>query len=195
MALPTPNVAVPSIATDPGILFWAPLGTPEPTHAVTGSAFSDTWPAAWKALGATDAGSNFKWKTSFDQIEVAEFLDPIKYVSTGREGSLAFALASINASNFKLALNGGNMTVTGTTTTTMTSYTPPAAGTEVRVMVGWESLDSTERLICYQVVNTGEVSLARKKGKDNATLPIEYSLEIPSSGIPFKYITAGTARA
>lgn len=195
MALPTPAVAVPNIATDPGVLFWAPLGTAEPTHAVTGSVFSDSWPVAWLALGATDAGSNFKWKTSFDKIEVEEFLDPIKYVTTGREGSIAFALASINMANFKRSLNGGTVTVTGTGATTMSSYVPPAAGAEVRCMIGWESLDSTERLICYQTINTGEVSIQRKKGKDKAVLPVEFSLEIPSSGNPFRYLTAGTVRA
>lgn len=194
MALPSPAVAVPNLATDPGVLFWAPLGTAEPTSTVVNSVFSDTWPVAWIALGATDSGSNFKWKSKYDRIEVAEFLDPLKYVSSGREGSIAFALASINAANFKRALNGGSITVTGTTTTTMSSYTPPAAGAEVRCMIGWESLDSTERLICYQCINTGEVSIQRKKGKDNATIPIEFALEIPSTGIPFKYITAGVNR-
>jgi len=195
MALPTPAVAVPNIATDPGVLFRAPLGTAEPTHTVVGSVFSDLWPSGWLALGATDAGSNFKWKTSFDKIEVEEFLDPIKYVTTGREGSVAFALASISATNMKRALNGGTLTTTGATTTTMTAYTPPAAGAEVRGMLGWESLDSTERLVCYQGLNTGEVSVQRQKGKNKAVLPIEFALEIPLSGIPFKYLTAGLARA
>jgi hypothetical protein len=195
MALPTPAVAVPNIATDPGVLFWAPLGSAEPTHAVTASVFSDSWPVAWLALGATANGSNFKWKCSFDKIEVEEFLDPIRYVTTGREGSVAFALASINATNMKRALNGGTLTTTGATTTTMTSYTPPAAGAEVRCMIGWESLDSTERLICYQTINTAEVSINRQKGKTNAVIPVEFALEIPVSGIPFKYLTAGVARA
>lgn len=194
MALPSPAVAVPNLATDPGVLFWAPLGTAEPTSVVAASVFTDTWPVAWIALGATDNGSAFKWKTKFDKIEVAEFLDPLKYVSSGREGSIAFALASINATNLKRSLNGGNLVVTGSAATTLSTYTPPAAGAETRCMIGWESLDSTERLICYQCINTGEVSIQRKKGKDNATIPIEFSLEIPSSGIPFKYITAGVNR-
>jgi len=195
MALPSPAVAVPNIATDPGVLFRAPLGTAEPTHTVVGSVFSDSWPVGWVALGATDAGSNFKWKTSYDKIEVEEFLDPIKYVSTGREGSVAFALASISATNMKSALNGGILTTTGATTTTMTTYTPPAAGAEVRCMIGWESLDSTERLVCYQCINTGEVSVQRQKGKNKAVLPVEFALEIPLSGFSFKYLTAGVARA
>ena len=122
-------------------------------------------------------------------------MDPVKYVEKSREGSIAFALASINASNLKRSLNGGTLTTTGTAGTTMTSYTPPAAGASTRCMIGWESLDSTERLVCYQTINTGEVSIQRRKGKDHAVIPVEFSLEIPSTAIPFKYITAGTARA
>lgn len=193
MALPT--MPVPTIGTDPGVLFWAPLGTAEPTHTVAGSVFSDTWPAEWIVLGATDDGSQFNWQTSFDQIQAAEFLDPIRYVSTGREGSLAFALMSIHAANLKRALNGGTLTTTGAADTTMTTYTPPQAGEETRCMLGWESQDSTERLIAYQCVNTGQVQIARKKGADKTTIPVEYGLEIPSTGDPFKYLTAGLARA
>lgn len=192
--MPAVTVPVPTIATDPGYLFWAPLGTAEPTNTVVGSVFTDAWPSGWIALGATEEGHSFSWTTSTDQIEVAEFLDPIKYVETGRTGSIAFALASVTLTNLKRALNGGTVTTTGTTTTTLATYTPPVLGASVRCMVGWESQDSTERLIAYQCFNTGTVEIARRKGADKATLPIEFALEVPSSGVPFKYLTAGVAR-
>jgi hypothetical protein len=192
--MPQSPVATPFLATDPGFLFWAPIGTPEPTHAVTGSVFSDTWAAAWVRLGATEEGHAFNWQTTFDPVTVAELLDPIKYVTTGRTGSLAFALADFHMNNVKRALNGGTLTTTGTAATTMSVYTPPAPGQETRCMMGWESTDGTERLIAYQCINTGQVSITRRKGSDNANLPLEYSLEIPSTGQPFKYLTAGVAR-
>lgn len=192
--MPQPAVATPLLATDPGFLFWAPLGTAEPTHAVTGSVFSDAWPAAWIRLGATEEGSTFNWQTSFDPVNVAELLDPIKYVTTGRTGSLAFALVDFHLNNVKRALNGGTITTTGSTTTTMSTFTPAAQGAEVRAMIGWESQDGTERLIAYQCVNTAQVSITRRKGSDNANLPVEFQLEAPSTGTPFKYLTAGVAR-
>lgn len=188
-------IPVPAIAVDPGYLFVAALGTAEPTHTVVGSVFTDTWPAPWRLLGATEEGHNFTFSTSTETIEVAEFLDPIRYVETGRSGSVAFALASIVMTNFKTALNGGTVTTTGTTTTTMATYTPPALGASVRQMVGWESQDSTERLVCYQVFNTAGVSIARRKGAAKATIPVEFALEVPTTGTPFKYITAGAARS
>ena len=192
--MPAITVPVPKIATDPGYLFHAPLGTAEPTHTVVGSVFTDSWPSAWVALGGTEEGHSFSWATSTETIEVAEFLDPIRYVETGRTGSVAFALASITLQNLKRALNGGSVVSTGTGATTLATYTPPALGASVRSMIGWESQDSTERLICFQVFNTGTVSIARRKGADKATLPIEFGIETPSSGVPFKYLTAGVER-
>jgi hypothetical protein len=190
----TQAITVPNISSDPGYLFWAPLASTEPTNTVVGSVFTDAWPGAWLLLGATKEGSEFDWQIDTDKVEAAEFLDPLKYVSTGREGSIKFELMSMNATNVKRMLNGGTITVTGTTSTTLSVYTPPAAGAEVRAMIGWESQDATERLICYQTINTGQVAISRKKGADVASLPVEFSLEIPAAGIPFKYSTAGVAR-
>jgi hypothetical protein len=192
--MPQTAVATPLLATDPGFLFWAPLGTAEPTHAVTASVFSDTWAAAWIRLGATEEGHSFSWQTSFEPVTVAELLDPVRYVTTGRTGSLSFSLNDFHMNNVKRALNGGTITTTGATTTTMSTITPVAQGAEVRCMIGWESTDGTERLIAYQCINTGEVSITRRKGADNANLPMEFQLEAPTSGIPFKYLTAGAAR-
>lgn len=196
--MPAVTVPVPKIATDPGFLFWAPLGTAEPAHTVSGSVFTDAWPAAWVVLGATEEGHSFSWTTSTETIEVAEFLDPIKYVETGRTGSVAFALASVTLQNLKRALNGGTVTATGggaTPGTELTTFTPAALGASTRCMVGWESQDSTERLVAYQCFNTGTVEIARRKGAAKATIPVEYALEVPANGTPFKYLTAGTARA
>jgi hypothetical protein len=193
MALTHP---VPTIATDPGYLLYAPLGTAEPTHAVTASVFSDDWTAVsgWIVLGDTEEGHNFDWSISTENVESAEHLDPLRIVSTGREGKVSFALVSIHSNNLKRALNGGTLTTTGSTTTTMTTYTPPALGQEVRCMLGWESEDHTERYVWYQCLQSGSVSIARKKGANKATLPVEFSLEVPASGNPFKHISAGVAR-
>ncbi len=192
--MPAVTIPVPKIATDPGFLFYAPLGTAAPVHTVAGSVFTDAWPAAWLILGATEEGHSFSWSTSTETIEVAEFLDPIKYVETGRSGSLAFALASITLQNLKRSLNGGTVITTGTTATTMATYTPAKLGESVRCQIGWESQDSTERLIAYQCFNTSGVEIARRKGAAKATIPVEYALEVPASGDPFTYLTAGVDR-
>lgn len=195
--MPSFTVAVPNLATDPGFLWWAPLGTATIADTVTASVFSVAWStvAAWIPLGATEEGSVFNFQTTTDPITVAEFIDPLQYKTTGRTGSISFALSDITAANIKRAFNGGTLTPTGATTTLSTAYVPPTTGAEVRGMIGWESQDSTERLYIYQSFNTGQVSLPRRKGSDNASIACEFSIEQPSSGPPFKYVAAGVARA
>lgn len=194
--MPAPTLPANTLATDPGYLFWAPLSSSEPANTVVGSVFTDAWPGAWLPLGITKEGSEFNWQTETDTIEAAEYLDPLKYVSTGRTGSVSFELMNMNATNMKRMLNGGVITVTGTTSTTLSVYTPPPLGTEARSMLGWESQDGTERFVWRQCFQTGQVTIGRKKGADNATIPVEFNLEVPSSlALPWTYATAGVARA
>ena len=191
-------VATPSVLTDAGYLFIAPLATAFPTNTVAGSVFTDAWAAAWIPLGATAEGSTFSYETSVEAVTVAEFFDPIKYATTGRNGSIAFALASIGASNYKRALNGGPSAATptsGTGATALYTVEPPTPGNEVRVMVGWESLDNTVRLICPQTIQGGTVESAFRKAPDMALIPCTFNLEVPASGKPFSMYYAGASRA
>lgn len=191
-----PTTAIPNVLTDPGYLFWAPLASAEPTNTVVGSKFTDTWPVAWISLGATEDGTEFNYETSVEAVTVAEYFDPIKYATTERTGSIGFTLVDWTLANLKRVLNGGTLTVvSGTTTTQLNSYTPPAPGSEVRCMIGWESLDSTVRLICYQTLNSGSVGSSFKKAPDKAGFACQFNFEVPSAGQPFKVYTAGTARA
>jgi hypothetical protein len=192
-----PSIVVPinALALGPGFLYWAPLASALPSNTVVGSVFTDTWPGAWLPFGATDSGSDFSYKPSVENVEVAEYYDPPSVVSNGREVSITFSLAQVHATNFKRALNGGTLTVTGSGTTQLNAFTPPTVGAEVRAMIGWEANDSTERLVLYQVFQVGEVKLSRNKGAAKATIPVEYRAEVPSGGVPFSYWTCGTVRA
>lgn len=190
------TTATPLILTDPGFLFWAPLSSSEPPHAALASTYdADVWPVAWISLGATEEGSQFKYATTIEAVEVAEFFDPVRWSTTKREGSFAFNLANYTLQNVKRVFNGGTIaTVSGSGVTLSSSYVPPAPGAEVRAMLGWESLDHTTRLICYQTINGGEVESAFAKAPAKAVLPCEFKFEVPASGIPWKMYMAGTAR-
>ena len=193
---PSP-VATPVLLTDPGYLFVAPLASTVPTNTVAGSVFTDAWPVAWLPLGATEEGTDFSYSSEIEAIEVAEFFDPIKYATTSRSGSIAFALASWTLSNFRRALNGGVAALTptsGTGATALYNVSPPAPGAEVRCMVGWESLDNTVRMVAYQTLQGGEVSVGFKKAPDKATIPCTFNFEVPASGKPFDIWGAGASR-
>jgi hypothetical protein len=66
------------------------------------------------------------------------------------------------------------------------------------MMIGWESLDHTMRLIIPQVICGGDVKMAMKKAPVNATIPVVFSAELPLTGplagLPYKMSGAGSNR-
>lgn len=192
----SPVVPQPYLLTDPGVLWMATLGTAEPTPTAAAGRFTDSLPAAWVMLGPTSEGASFSDSTNTDTINVAEFLNAVRTVVTGRESKLSFALASWTLSNYRRALNGGVAAIApqGTTGTEVTSLEPPQEGSEVRAMLMWESTDRSLRLLGRQCFQTGEVASDFKPGADNAVIPCEYTFEQPATGLrPWKMWAAGNA--
>lgn len=193
--MPPAAVATPNLLVDPGWLFHAPIGTALPTNTVTASKFSDAW-TTWLPLGATTEGSTFSYETSVEPMSVAELFDPVKYSTVSRSGTIAFSLADYTLTNLRRALNGGTITPTGSGATLMNSYTLPTPGAEVRSMLGWESADSTVRIIVLQALCSGTIEMAFQKAPDFTAIPMEWSMELPSGGSqPFNIYTAGATRA
>lgn len=192
-----PTTAVPNVLTDPGYLFIAPLATAAPTNTVAGSKFTDAWDAAWISLGATEEGSTFAYSSTVEPIRVAEYFDPISYRTTERGGSIAFNLADWTLSNYRRAINGGIAALTatsGTGATSLGTLEPPEPGSEVRAMIGWESLDNSVRLVCHQTIQGGEVSSAFNRAPSKALIPCTFQMEVPSSGKPWTLYSAGADR-
>lgn len=184
------------ILSGPGLAYWAPLGTAEPTHTPTAGLFPTTdWGGGWLPLGATDTGSQFSDSISTDNMEVAESYYPVRIVTTGREANWTMALAAFNAQSWKVALNGPTPTVTGTAGTTLTTIAPPALGSEVRIMIGWQSQDDTARFVGFQALQVGNIQPSFNKGTQKAVLAVEFRFEKPATGDPYHILLAGTVRA
>jgi hypothetical protein len=192
--MPAITVAKTPIARDPGYLYYGTLGSALPANTVAGSLFTDTWPGGWAPWGVTRDGSEFQYTVTTDTIDAAEYFDPLVIVTTGRAAQVAFEVMILSATTMKRALNGGAVTTSGSGATLLTTVTPPAAGAEVRSMVGWESQDGTERLVLEQCFQAGTITIGRKKGSANAGVTMEFHAELPSSGFPFQYFTAGASR-
>ena len=182
MARGTPS----AISLGPGMLYIAPLGTPEPADLVTAWTTVDP---AWTLLGYTDEGSEFSYKLDTDDVTVAEELDPIKTAVNSREVKISFALAEVTATNLKRAMNGGTITAG----TGIVTFEPPDLGSETRVMIGFEAENHEERWVLRQCFSNGEVTMARKKGSDKTVIGVEYKLEKPNAAKIFKVVTT-TAR-
>ncbi len=175
-----------TIALGPGLLYTGLIGTTEPVDLVS------AMPAGWTPLGYTFEGNKFSYQLTTAPVEVAEELDPLRNVPTGRTIKVAFTLAEITASNLKRALNGGVITVGSG----FVKYEPPAFGTEQRAMYAWTSDDGQERWVFRQCLSAGTVELDRKKGADKAGIPFELMLEKPLTGLqPFAVFALSPARA
>jgi hypothetical protein len=175
-----------ALSIGPGILRMASsLSATEPTD------LSTAWTAEWLALGYTDEGSEFSVETKFEDITVAEELDPVLILATSRIIMVSFALAEITATNLKRVWNGGTIT----NATGCVYYDPVALGAEQFAMLGWESDDHQERWILRKVIQTGKVTIARKKAPDKATLPAEFRAMKPASLDAFRVIEASPGRA
>lgn len=165
-----------ALGLGPGYLYFAPLGTAEPADLTTPWA---TVSASWVAVGYTEDGSELSYNPSTSPVDVAEELDHISVVTTGRDSTVSFSMSQITATNMKLAFNGGVVT----TGTGIVTFEPPDLGTEVRTMLGFEAEDHTERWVYRQAYQTGTITLARRKGANNAAISAQFSLEKPATGL------------
>lgn len=164
-----------ALGLGPGYLYIAPLGTTEPTDLATAWASVS---AAWVAIGYTEDGSELSYNPATSPVDVAEELDHIQVVTTGRESDVKFAMSQITATNLKYAFNGGVLTPG----TGITTFEPPDLGTEVRVMLGFEAEDHTERWVYRQCFQTGTITLGRHKGANNASIAVQFAMEKPATG-------------
>jgi hypothetical protein len=191
-----PALTVPkgALSFGAGYLLVSALGIGAPANTVAGSVFTDTWPAGWNLWGVTREGHTLNVDIDTDQVEAAEYLDPLLTVTTGRTVTAEFEVMQVHLTNFKRAFNGGTLTTSGSGTTLLSTYTLPAIGGETRCQLGWEAVDGTERWWGMSAFQTGGVSIQRQKGADNASLPLTFTLEPDASGQPVYFAGAGTVR-
>jgi hypothetical protein len=195
------TMAVPNVLTDPGAIFWAPVGTTLPGAGVggvvSGGIFTDSWAAPWVPLGATESGTDFTYNLKTEAVTAAEFLTPLVWRTTDASADIAFTLIDFTLTKMNKVLNNGTLTVvSGTGATQLNQLDPPVAGNESRCMIGWESLDHTVRLVCYQTINSGAIKASFNKAPAKAGLACTFNCEIPqSTGLPFRAWSAGSGRA
>lgn len=166
------------IEIGPGLLYVAPIGTTEPT---TGSG---ALPSAWIAIGYTESGHTFTTETTVEAVEVAESLDPIKYVATKRLSKLDCAMVEMNVQKWAIACNGGTI---GSPSGGFVTFDPPTLGSEQRLMMMWQSDAGNEALLLRKVLASGTIAVARAKAPAKATIPVTFNCELPDSGEPWRY--------
>src|SRR6187402_468523 len=164
-----------AIEVGPGLIYVAPLGTTEPATPTA------SIPSAWVPVGYTEAGHVFQVEQTSEPIEVAEELDPIRYVNTRRTGNFDVELAEINIQNWAIAMNGGTI---GTPTGGYVTFEPPDLGDESRLAILWRADGSTPsaQLVVRKALSTGAIAVQRRKAPQKATIPVSFRMEIPDNG-------------
>ncbi len=181
------------VQTGPGRIRYAPLGTTIPTITASASKVAATW-TNWLDVGSTDAGMTYTESTETSDITVAESKYPVRTVTTSKSSRVSFIANEISDLIWKLAMNGGTNTITGSGATKLSEYVPPLADAEVRVMLAFQSNGDDEIIVWPQVFNVGSVEYVRGSFETKAGLSMEFNAEIPASGYvtPYKRFTAGS---
>ncbi len=200
----TPTIQPAQIKTGPGRILYKYGLTAMPTEppatapqlAAAGSKVTYDWIAnGWAEVGATDAGLTYAESVDTEAIRVAESLYDVRVVESGRGGTVSFAMSHMSDVNWRIANNGGTITVTGTGATKLSAYLPPLVGQSVRVALGFHSLDDDELIIWPQLFNTGGFETGRSSFTEKHVLPVSFAVELPDATVltrPYKRWTAGS---
>jgi hypothetical protein len=160
-----------------GRLWYAPLATTEPTSP------SAALPSAWQAIGYTAEGTSVKIASKSDAVEVAEELDPIRYVNTSRTTSLSLSMVESTRKRLALAIGMGAGETDGAH-----ALEPPDSGAETGFMLVWDSEETAAgnsaniRWIFRQCKATGTIDISRKKAPNKVAIPVEINCEKPNDG-------------
>lgn len=166
-----------AVKVGPGRIWMAPLGTAEPTDN------SSALPSAWIPIGYTEEGNAYAADLTSEPVEVAEEIDPIRYENTRRLSRVTFSMAEATARNLVAALGGGTAQPNDDT-----DFDLPAAGTEVPIMLVWDSDEEASatnvRWLYRQAKPSGTIEIARRKAPQKTLIPVTFNLEKPASTGP-----------
>jgi len=186
-----------NILSGPGTMFAAPLGTAEPTSC------SGNWPAGWVALGYTNQGSDFNWKPTVNPIMTEEEYWASFNKFTAYEAHITVALLEMVVQNWQLAMNQGiGTSALSSTVTTLGDGSGKKiafgdVGTEVPVMLGWDSYNKGSsaaagtpsgpeqgRLVVYSAIQVGQVQIQHRKGANPQMLGLDFMFQKKDSATP-----------
>jgi len=167
-----------NIHLGPGRLYYAPVGTAEPTSAST------ALDPAFVPVGYTEDGTQVETEITSEAVEVAEELDPVLYSMTRRASRITFAMAEMTVKRLALAMGGGaaRSEVGGAATQ---PFVFPDPSSIQPVMFVWDSAESptdanNRRWVIYQARPSGTITTQRRKAPQKATLPVTFNCELAS---------------
>ena len=171
-----------------GELYVATEGTAFPTDPTTEPSGSD-----WTDIGYSESGWTLDYDKTFEDVMVAEEIDPIFTIKTAQEIRISGELAQVSLANLKEAMGGGTIT-TGSPSTGFSELKPPAtdAFLEKSLLLRVDAPDSTlggtlkkRDVLVPRAVNVGAFSMTHAKAPQKVLVAVEYKVLKPGSGAQF----------
>jgi len=150
----------------------------------------------WTDIGYSEGGFSLEYDKTFDDVMVAEEIDPIKTIKTAQEVRITGELAQASLANLKLAMAGGTIS-TDSPASGYSTLVPPTTdsfleyGLLLRVNAPGTDEAGTGKLRDIQVpraVNVGAFSMVHAKAPQKVTVTVEYKVLKPNSDAPFANI-------
>ena len=149
---------------------------------------------AWDEVGYSEDGWTLEVDKTFEDVMVAEELDPIKTLKSAQEVRLTGELAQASLTNFQVAMGGGSTQsnelgagasgAAGTSVTGYHTFTPPTSDTftEYALILHADGQAGSDRQFWMpRTVNTGSFAMAHQKAPAKVTLATEFKLLVPES--------------
>jgi hypothetical protein len=170
-----------------GTLYIAVDGTAQPLDPTVAPA------AAYVEVGYSEEGWSFNADIETEDIEVAEEIDPIDIMATGREAHLVGQAAQASLENLKTALGGGTIT-TVVGPPAYKQYEAPASGDLTRVTLLFRGkappvagVAKTRELWVPHAVPIAAVEMASKKAPDKSLIGMDFRAIKVSPDTLFRY--------
>ena len=167
-----------------GVLYVASKNTAFPGDS--GGGAWDANPSGWTDVGFSEDGWTLEYDKTFEDIMVAEEIDPIKSVKSAQEIRLTGTLAQASLTNIKEAFGGGTITEDDTTNfaSGYDTLVPPATDgfVEKSLLLVTEGPSGVIRhLQIPRAINVGAFTMANQKAPQKVLLATEFKILIPDA--------------
>ena len=167
-----------------GVLYIGDEAAAFPTDPTTTPSSSD-----WTDIGYSESGWTLDYDKTFEDVMVAEEIDPIFTIKTAQEVRISGELAQVSLANLKEAMGGGTIT-TGTPGVGFSELKPPSSDSflEKSLMLRIDAPDSTlggtlkkRDVLVPRAVNVGAFSMTHAKAPQKVLVAVEYKVLKPVS--------------
>jgi len=176
--------AISDVLIGTGVLYVANKGTAFAGDDSTNAGEWEDLAAGWADVGYSEDGWTLEYDKSFEDIMVAEEIDPIKSVKTAQEIRLTGTLAQASLANLEIAFGDSNLRSEDDIATGYDSIVPPSTDSfsEKSLLLVTEGAGGSIRhLQIPRAVNVGAFSMAHQKAPQKVLIAVEFKILVPDS--------------